>query len=113
MKPVGIIVGVLVLLIGLLVSYNALTSTYSKSICESAMRDKQLADEASKYRGSGSAVLEEKYKEAKRNADAGELSCDRAKSGERNQLIIGVVVTILGALFALVGFIIGRKKATT
>lgn len=111
MKVAGIIlivIGLLSFLIGLLVSYNALTSTYSKEICEQYVRDEKVRNEARKTFGNTSSDL---YKEATKLATIYEADCERAKLGERNQLIIGIVITILGVLFLPIGFIFTLKKS--
>ncbi len=112
MKPVGIIlliVGVLALLIGLFVCFNTLTSDYASSACEKAAKDEKAYNEA---KGKCGPTTSECYK----NATIGltpQSECDSKKSFMRNQLIMGIVPAVVGALLAIVGFFIGRRKAVT
>ena len=110
MKPVGlilIIIGILALLIGLFVCFTTLTSTYASSTCEKAAIDKKAFNEASAKCGS---TTSECYKQSTILLTT-EADCESRKSFMRNQLIMGIVPVVIGALLAIVGFLVGRKKA--
>jgi len=120
MKLVGIagiiliLVGGLALLIGLLVCLNTWTSDYASSTCEKAANDRQAFDEARDRCGS---ISSECYKQATVGLTS-EDDCENKKSYMRNQLIMGIVPAVIGALLAFLGllmaiggFFFRRKKA--
>ncbi|MCY7345335.1 MAG: hypothetical protein LH614_03870 [Pyrinomonadaceae bacterium] len=98
------------LLIGLFVCFTTLTSDYASSTCEKAAVDKSAFEEARAKCGSPTTDC---YKRATALLTTQD-DCDYKKSSMRNQLIMGIVPAVIGALLTVVGFIVfvvGRKKA--
>lgn len=104
--------GGLVLLIGLVVCVTTLTSDYASSACEKAANDRRAFSEARANCGDTSS---ECYRQATIGLTT-ESECASKTSYMRNQLIMGVVPAVLGALVAFVGAVltifgfIGRRK---
>jgi hypothetical protein len=125
MKTVGlilIIIGVLALLIGLFACFNTLTSTYASSTCEKAAIDKSAFDKARATCGTTtSATVMETNQMAKSRVEdcyrrmtiglTSESECESTKSFMRNQLIMSIVPMVVGALLAIAGFFLRRRKA--
>ncbi len=108
------IVGGLALLIGLFVCFNTWTSDYATSACEKAANDKKAFDEARVKCGS---TTSECYRQETIGLTS-ESECESKESFMRNQLIMGIVPAVIGALLAFVGFLLAifgffirRKKA--
>jgi hypothetical protein len=108
------LVGGLVLLIGLVVCVTTLTSDYASSTCEKAEKDREAFSAAREKCGSPTSDC---YKQETIGLTT-EEECEAKQSFMRNQLIMGIVPSLLGAIVALagavlaiVGFIGRRKKA--
>lgn len=107
-----ILVGGLALLIGLVVCVTTLTSDYASSACEQAANDQKAFSEAKANCGSTTSDC---YKQATLGLTT-EEECESKTTFMRNQLIMGVVPTLVGAFMAIVGAIlailgfIGRRK---
>lgn len=106
--------GGLAVLIGLVVCVTTLTSDYASSACEKAANDRRAFSEA---RANCGDTTSECYRQATIGLTT-EGECESKTSYMRNQLIMGVVPAVLGALVAFVGavltifgFISRRKKA--
>lgn len=111
-----ILVGGLALLIGLVVCVTTLTSDYASSTCKQAAADQEKFSEARANCGSPNS---ECYKQATIGLTTQE-DCESKTTYMRNQLLMGVVPAVLGALIAFVGAILAvwgfigrRKKAVT
>lgn len=111
-----IIVGGLALLIGLVVCITTLTSDYASSACEKAANDQRAFSEARAKCGSTTSDC---YKQATIGLTTQE-ECESKESFMRNQLIMGIVPSVIGAFLAfigvivtIVGFIGWRKKKAT
>lgn len=109
-----ILIGGLALLIGVVVCVTTLTSDYASSACERAANDQEAFREAKANCGSTTSDC---YKQATVGLTT-EEECESKTSFMRNQLIMGVVPAVIGALLAFVGAILGifgfigrRKKA--
>ena len=104
--------GGLALLIGLVVCVTTLTSDYATSACERAANDRSAFDEAKANCGSTTSDC---YKQATIGLTT-EEECESRTSYMRNQLLMGVVPALFGALVAFVGAVlaifgfIGRRK---
>jgi ABC-type antimicrobial peptide transport system permease subunit len=104
--------GGLALLIGLVVCVTTLTSDYASSTCERAANDRRAFSEAKANCGS---TTSECYKQATIGLIT-EEECQSKTSFMRNQLLMGVVPAVIGALVAFVGAVlailgfIGRRK---
>ncbi len=110
MKParVGlIIVGVLALLIGLVISFNTLTDDYASKSCEKAASDQPAFAQAQAKCGN---VTTQCYKDSIIGLTP-MSECESRKSFMKGQLVMGIVPSVFGVLLALVGLVIGRKKA--
>ncbi|HET6671294.1 MAG TPA: hypothetical protein VFH15_13780 [Pyrinomonadaceae bacterium] len=107
-----ILVGGLALLIGLVVCVTTLTSDYASSACEKAANDQKAFSEARENCGSTTSDC---YKQATLGLTT-EDECESKTTFMRNQLIMGVVPSVVGAFVAIVGAIlailgfIGRRK---
>ena len=109
-----ILVGGLALLIGLVVCVTTLTSDYASSTCKRAAADQEAFREARENCGS---TASECYKQATIGLTTQE-DCESKTSFMRNQLFMGIVPAVLGALIAFIGaivaiwgFISRRKRA--
>jgi hypothetical protein len=108
----GLLGGGLVLIIGLIVCINSLTSDYASSACERAENDREAFSEARARCGSPTTDC---FKQATIGLTT-EEECEAKTSFMRNQLIIGVVVAVVGGFVSLVGIvliilgIVGRRK---
>ena len=107
-----ILVGGLALLIGSVVCVTTLTSDYATSTCKQAAADEEKFSEA---RANCGSTTSECYKQATIGLVT-EEECESKTSFMRNQLLMGVVPAVIGALAALVGAVlaifgfIGRRK---
>ena len=107
-----ILVGGLALLIGSVVCVTTLTSDYASSACKQAAADEEKFSEARANCGSPNTDC---YKQATIGLTTQD-DCDSKTSYMRNQLLMGIVPAVLGALIAFVGLIlaiwgfIGRRK---
>lgn len=107
-----ILVGGLALLIGLVVCVTTLTSDYASSACEKAANDQEAFSEA---RANCGSITSDCYKQATVGLTT-EDECESKTTFMRNQLIMGVVPSVIGAFMAIVGAIlailgfIGRRK---
>ena len=113
---VFIIIGGLAFLIGLVVCFNTWTSDYASSTCERAANDKQAFAEAKERCGS---ITSDCYKQATIGLTT-EEDCENKTAYMRNQLIMGIVPAVIGALLAFIGllmgiggFFFGRKKVVS
>jgi len=107
-----ILVGGLAFLIGAVVCVTTLTSDYATSACKRAAADQETFSEA---RANCGSTTSECYKQATIGLTTQE-DCDSRTSYMRNQLLMGIVPAVLGALIAFVGAIVaiwgfmGRRK---
>lgn len=106
--------GGLALIIGVAVCVATLTSDYASSACEKAANDRTAVSEA-RVRCGGTAS--DCYRQATVLLTT-EEECESKTTFMRNQLLMGVVpavigalVTLVGAVLAIFGFIGRRKKA--
>ena len=108
----GLLGGGLVLIIGMIVCINSLTSDYASSTCERAANDRKAFSEARVRCGSPTTDC---YKAATIGLTT-EEDCESKTAFMRNQLIIGVVLAVVGGFFSFVGVllvilgIVGRRK---
>jgi hypothetical protein len=120
MKIVGILgvllflFGGLVLIIGLVVCVNTLTSDYATSACARAEEDRKKFDEAKELCGD---VTSDCYRRATIGLTSAD-DCENATAFMKKQMLMGVIPAIVGGLLGIVGFFmaiggffLGRKKA--
>ena len=106
------LIGGLVLIIGLVVCVVTLTSDYASSACEKAANDEKAFSEARDKCGSTTSDC---YKQETIGLTTQE-ECESNTRFMRNQLIMGIIPTLVGGVVALVGVIvavigfIGRRK---
>lgn len=113
---VGIVVlvsGGIALIIGLIVCVNTLTSDYATSSCQRAAQDQSKFDEAKTMCGSTTS-------DCYRQATVGLTSQDECKDRTdfmTRQLFMGIipaviggVLTFVGLIMAIAGFVLGRRK---
>ncbi len=108
------LVGGVALLIGLVVCFNTWNSDYATSTCEKAANDRKAFAEAREKCGSTTSDC---YRQETVGLTS-ESDCESKQSFMRNQLIMGIVPAVVGALLAFVGFLLAvfgffmrRKKA--
>jgi ABC-type antimicrobial peptide transport system permease subunit len=112
MKIVGI-VGILLLVIGLIVIANTLTSDYATSACQRAAQDQSKFDEAKTMCGS---VTSDCYRQATAGLTS-EDECQNRTDFMTRQLFMGVIPAVIGGVLAFVGlimaiagFVLARRK---
>ena len=121
MKIVGILgillflFGGLVLLIGLVVCVNTFTSDYATSACARAEEDRKKFDDAKELCGSTTSDCYKTQTSGLITPD----ECEAKTEYMNKQMLIGIIPAIVGGLLSIVGlvmavggFILGRKKAT-
>lgn len=121
MKIVGILgillflFGGLVLLIGLVVCVNTFTSDYATSACARAEEDRKKFDDAKELCGSTTSDCYKTQTIGLITQD----ECEAKTEYMNKQMLMGIIPAIVGGLLSIVGlvmavggFILGRKKAT-
>ncbi len=102
MKILGLalfVIGGVILLIGAVVIFSTVTSTYATNACDRAAQDQKTANEAKQRCGDISSA---RYKEATRTLTTAS-DCENAKSFMNRQLVMGIVPTVIGGLMSVIG----------